>query len=135
MVTPSTNPFQRSRPDENRLGTIVGIELLTGEILWKHEGWNCHMSVAPAADAGEGRVLVVVGYELAAKMIQIEKRAAGNYGATELFTTEEFGDQTRRPILHDGFFYAQYGINNRRDGRVCMGMDGEINQQPGRGRP
>ena len=126
MVTPSTNPFRRSSPDENKLGTVVGIEPLTGRILWKYDEWNCHITVAPAVDAGENRILVVGGYELGATMIQVEKRSDGSYGATELFTTEEFGDQTKRPILHDGFFYAQYGTNSRRDGLVCMGMDGEI---------
>ncbi|MDO9614567.1 MAG: hypothetical protein Q7J86_08575 [Bacteroidota bacterium] len=38
----------------------------------------------------------------------------------------EFGDQTKPPVLHKGYFYAQYGTNNRRDGLVCMNMNGEI---------
>jgi outer membrane protein assembly factor BamB len=126
MVTPSTNPFRRSSPDENKMGTIVGIEPLTGKILWEYDNWNCHISVAPAVDAGENRILVVGGYELGAKMIEVEKREDGSYGATELFTTEEFGGHTKRPILYEGFFYAQYSTNSRRDGLVCMGMDGTI---------
>jgi len=28
--------------------------------------------------------------------------------------------------LHDGYFYAQYGTNRRRDGLVCMNMDGKV---------
>jgi hypothetical protein len=43
-----------------------------------------------------------------------------------VFTTEEFGDQTKPPILHHGYFYAQFGTNSRRDGLCCMNMDGEI---------
>ncbi len=58
--------------------------------------------------------------------------ADGTYGATELFTTEEFGDQTKPPILHNGYFYAQYGTNRRRDGLVCMSMDGQIMWKTGR---
>lgn len=126
MVTPSTNPFMRSSPDENKLGTVVGIEPLTGKILWKYEKWECHISVAPAVDAGENRVLIVGGYELGATMIKVEKQADGRYGTTEIFTTKEFGDQTKPPILHKGHFYAQYGTNSRRDGMVCMSMDGKI---------
>jgi hypothetical protein len=126
MVTPSTNPFRRSSPDENKLGTVVGIEPRTGEILWKHEKWECHISVASAVDAGENRVLIVGGYELGATMIKIEKKADGRYGTTELFTTKEFGDQTKPPVQHKGHFYAQYGTNSRRDGMVCMSMDGRI---------
>ena len=34
--------------------------------------------------------------------------------------------QTKPPLLHDGYFYAQYGTNRRRDGLVCMSMDGKI---------
>ena len=126
MVTPSTNPFRRSSPDENRLGKVVGIEPLTGKVLWEYDKWHCHISVPSAVDAGENRVLVVGGYELGAKMIQVEKRADGTFGTRELFTTEEFGDQTKPPIIHNGYFYAQYGTNRRRDGLVCMSMDGQI---------
>ena len=125
MVSPSTNPFSRSGPDENKLGKVVGIEPATGKILWEYDKWNCHISVPSAVDAGENRLLIVGGYELGATMIQVEKSDSG-YVAKELFTTEEFGDQTKPPILHNGHFYAQYGTNNRRDGLVCMNMQGEI---------
>lgn len=126
MVTPSTNPFRRSSPDEHKMGRIVGIEPLTGRILWDYDDWNCHISVATAVDAGENRVLVVGGYELGATMIKVEKKDDGSYDTTELFTTEDFGGQTKRPILHDGYFYGQYGTNERRDGLVCMDMGGAI---------
>jgi outer membrane protein assembly factor BamB len=125
MVTPSTNPFSRGNSSENKLGKIVGMEPQTGKILWEYDKWNCHISVASAVDAGDNRLLVVGGYELGATMIQVEKSEQG-FVAKELFTTEEFGDQTKPPILHDGHFYAQYGTNNRRDGLVCMNMQGEI---------
>jgi hypothetical protein len=59
-------------------------------------------------------------------MIKVEKKADGSYGTKELFTTEEFGDQTKPPILHNGYFYAQFGTNSRRDGLTCMSMDGKI---------
>jgi outer membrane protein assembly factor BamB len=126
MVTPSTNPFRRTSPDEDNLGKVVGIQTLTGEVLWEYDKWHCHIPVPSAVDAGDNRVLVVGGYELGAIMIQVEKKADGSYGTMELFTTEEFGDQTKPPILHNGYFYAQYGTNRRRDGLVCMSMDGQI---------
>jgi outer membrane protein assembly factor BamB len=71
-------------------------------------------------------VLVVGGYELGAVLIEVKKKADGSYGTTELFKTEEFGDHTKPPLLIDGYFYAQYGTNNRRDGMACMSMDGQI---------
>jgi len=68
----------------------------------------------------------VGGYELGAVMIKVEKQADGSYGAAELFRTKEFGEQTKAPILYQGYFYGEYGTNERHDGMVCMGMDGKI---------
>jgi len=131
MVISSTNPIgHRELPQT--LGKVVGIEPHTGVILWEYDKWHCHISVPSAVDAGDNQVLVVGGYELGATMIKVEKKADGRYGATEVFTTEEFGDQTKPPILHNGYFYAQYGTNSRRDGLVCMGMDGKIMWKSGR---
>jgi outer membrane protein assembly factor BamB len=125
MVTSSTNRI--GHPElADALGNVVGIEPLTGNILWKYDQWQCHISVTSAVDAGENKVLVAGGYELGAVMIKVEKKADGSYGATELFRTEEFGDQTKPPILHNGYFYAQYGTNSRNDGLTCMSMDGKI---------
>ncbi len=125
MVISSTNPF--GRPDKAKTpGNIVGIEPLTGKILWNFSGWNCHISVPSAVDAGSNKVLVVGGYELGALMIEVKKQADGSYLPTEVFRTEEFGDQTKPPLLHQGYFYAQHANNSRKDGLVCMRMDGKI---------
>jgi len=131
MVISSTNPIgHRELPQT--LGNVVGIEPLTGKILWEYDKWQCHISVPSALDAGDNKVLVVGGYELGATMLKVEKQADGSYAARVLFTTEEFGDQTKPPVLHNGYFYAQYGTNNRRDGLVCMSMDGKIMWKTGR---
>ena len=79
-----------------------------------------------AFDAGDNKVLVVGGYELGAVMLEVKKQADGSYRATELFKHNNFGDQTKPPILHNGYFYAQFSTNSTRDGMVCMNMDGEI---------
>lgn len=126
MISPSTNPFRRSSRDENNLGKVVGIEPLTGKILWEYDKWHCHISVASAVDAGDNKMLIVGGYELGALMIKVDKKDDGNYAATEIFRTVDFGDQTKPPLLHNGYFYAQYETNQRRDGLVCMNMDGQI---------
>jgi hypothetical protein len=125
MVSPSTNPFRRGSSEESKLGKVVGIDPKSGKILWEYDKWNCHISVASAVDAGENRLLIVGGFELGATMLRVEKTTSG-FAAKELFTTEEFGDQTKPPVFHDGHFYAQYGTNNRRDGLVCMSVEGEI---------
>jgi len=112
--------------DNTIYGKIVGIEPLTGEILWEYSNWECHIPVPSALDAGEGRVIVVGGYELGTVMIKVEKNVNNSYDVTELFRHNNFGDHTKPPILHNGYFYAQFSTNNRRDGLVCMNMDGEI---------
>lgn len=110
----------------SKKGNVVGIEPLSGNILWKYTNWNCRIPVPAALDVGQNRVLVTGGYELGATLLKIYKQPDGSYGARELFTTAEFGDQTKTPIFYKGFFYAEYGTNNRRDGMVCMSVDGKI---------
>jgi len=107
-------------------GNVVGLDPLTGEKLWEFNNWECHIPVPSAVDAGENKLLITGGYELGALMIKVEKQADGTYGTTELFRTEEFGDQTKTPIFYQGYFYAEYGTNNKRDGLTCMNIDGEI---------
>lgn len=125
MVTSSTNYI--GHPDlPKKPGNVTGIEPETGEVLWNFSGWECHISVPPVVDAGNNKILITGGYEYGALMIQVEKGADGSYQAKELFKTVEFGDQTKPPLLYNDHFYAQYGTNNRREGLVCMNMEGEI---------
>jgi outer membrane protein assembly factor BamB len=107
-------------------GKVVGINPLTGKILWEYTNWNCAIPVPSAVDAGEGRVLVTGGYEAGTALIKVEKNADGNYNVTELYKTVEFGAHTQPPVLYNGYFYAQYSTNERRDGLVCMSMDGQV---------
>jgi len=125
MVTSSTNPFGHPGAEKTQ-GKIIGIEPLTGKVLWEYKNWECHISVANAVDAGDGKLLVVGGYELGCVMIKVDKKSDGNYEITELFKHNNFGDHTKPPILLNGFFYAQFTTNSKRDGLVCMNMDGKI---------
>jgi len=107
-------------------GRVVGMEPLTGEILWDYTNWHCRIPVPGAMDAGEGKVLIIGGYQAGAAMIKVEKTSEGSYMVSELYKTVEFGAHTKPAILHDGYLYAQYSTNERRDGLVCMSMDGKI---------
>ena len=107
-------------------GNVVGLNPLTGEQLWIFSQWVCGIPIPGVVDAGDNKLLVTGGYELGALMIQVEKGQDGQYIAKELFRTVEFGDQTKTPLLLDGYFYGQYGTNSRRDGLTCMNMNGEI---------
>jgi outer membrane protein assembly factor BamB len=113
-------------------GKVVGIDPLTGKILWEYNNWQCGIPVPGAVDAGEGRVLITGGYQAGAAMIKIVKKADGSFGVTELYKNADFGAHTQPPVLVNGFFYAQYTTNERKDGLVCMSMDGQIKWKTGR---
>jgi outer membrane protein assembly factor BamB len=110
---------------------VVGINPQNGDVLWTYSDWSCWIPSSPAYDAGLNKILVIGGYRAGAAMIQIEKSGA-NYTVAELFKTEEFGEHTKPPLYYDGYFYAHYSNNERRDGLVCMSMDGEIQWKTGR---
>jgi outer membrane protein assembly factor BamB len=125
VVISSTNPIgHRELPQTP--GNILGIEPSSGEILWEYKDWECHISVPSAVDAGNNKVLVVGGYEHGTVMLQVEKKGDGSFSVTELYKHNDFGDHTKPPILHNGYFYAQFSTNSKRDGLVCMNMDGEV---------
>jgi hypothetical protein len=106
-------------------GKVAGINALSGEILWEYN-WDCRIPAPSAFDAGEGRVLMTGAYRAGAAMIQVNKNSEGGYDLEELFKTIEFGSHTKPPILYEDHFYIQYSTNERRDGLVCMTMDGQI---------
>ncbi len=125
MVTSSTNPFGHPGA-EKTLGKIIGLEPQTGKVLWEYKNWECHISVANAVEAGDNKLLVVGGYELGCVMIKVDKAADNTFTVSELFKHNEFGDHTKPPLLLNGYFYAQFSTNGKRDGLVCMDMDGKI---------
>jgi len=112
-------------------GSVNGLDPLTGTVLWTYTNWQCGIPVAHAVDAGEGRVLVAGGYRAGAAMIKVQKKADGSYEVTELFKNADFGTHTQPPILYKDHFYAQYTINERSDGLVCMTMDGQVKWKTG----
>ena len=117
-----------SRGGEGQSGSskVAGINPLTGKILWEYTNWSCMIPVPSAVDAGESRILITGGYRAGAAMIKIEKKADGNYGVAEVFKNPEFGSHTQPPMLINGHFYAQYSTNERKDGLVCMSIDGVV---------
>jgi len=73
MIFSSTNTFMHRDADKSK-GRILGLKPQTGKILWEYNDWENMIQVAPALDAGEGRVIAVGGYELGTAMIKVEKK-------------------------------------------------------------
>jgi hypothetical protein len=115
-------------------GSVNGLDPRSGKILWTYTNWQCPIPVPQPVDAGNGRVLVSGGYSAGSAMFKVEKKADGSYAATELFKNPDFGSHTQPPILYKDHFYSHYTINERSDGLVAMGMDGQVrwktDQQP-----
>jgi len=112
-------------------GGVTGLDPLTGAVLWTYGNWQCGIPVPHAVDAGEGRVLITGGYSAGAAMIKVQKAADGTYNVAELFKNVDFGAHTQPPILYKDHFYAQYTINERSDGLVCMTMGGQVKWKTG----
>lgn len=124
-VTSSTNTFQ-NREGNVTMGNVVGMDPSNGKILWQYSNWDCHIAVPFPVLADDNKLLIVGGYERGATMIQVNKKGDGTYDTSELFTTLDFGDQTKPPLYHNGHFYAMFRTNSKRDGLVCMDMNGNI---------
>ncbi len=107
-------------------GKVVGIDPLTGKILWDYSGWQCGIPIPSAFDAGNGRALITGGYNAGTVMLKIEKKSDGTYGVSEVFRNLDFGSHTQPPVLYNGHLYAQYSTNERKDGLVCMSIDGQV---------
>ena len=131
MVTSSTNRVAY-RDAEPAMGIVTGLDPRTGKTLWQYSNWECHIQVACAVDAGDNQLLIAGGYERGATMIKVNKKADGSFETTELFTTLDFGDQTKPPLFHNGYFYTMYRTNAKREGLVCMDMEGKIRWKTGR---
>lgn len=111
---------------------VVGIVPSTGKILWEYSNWSCSIPVPGAVDAGEGRMLISGGYNAGVAMIKIEKKSDGTYSVSELYKNPDFGAHTQPPVLYNGNFYAEYSTNERKDGLVCMSLDGQLKWKTGR---
>lgn len=124
MAFSSTNAYTHKDLEKSK-GKIVGIKPQTGEILWEYSNWENVIQIAPPLDAGDGRILVAGGYDHGVVMLQVTK-AGGKYNVKEVFYHNEFGEHTKPPVLHNGYFYGQFSTNSRRDGLVCMNMEGKV---------
>ena len=120
MITASAGRGENAKP-----GVVAGIDPANGKILWQYNNFSCGIPVPSALDAGEGRVLVTGGYNAGSAMFKVEKKTDGTYSVTELFKNAEFGAHTQPPILVNGNFYAQCSTNDKKNGLVCMSMDGQ----------
>ncbi|MEO5823639.1 MAG: PQQ-binding-like beta-propeller repeat protein [Vicinamibacteraceae bacterium] len=121
MITASAGRGRNARD-----GSVAGLDPRTGGILWTYRGWQNPIPVPQPVDAGEGRLLITGGYGAGTVMIKVDKKADGTYGVSEVFRNADVGSHTQPPILHQNHFYSHDTVNERSDGLVAMGMDGQV---------
>jgi len=110
---------------------VVGIDPLTGKVLWSYQGWRCRIPIPNVTEIGDGRLFITGGYRSGSAMIKVEKRD-GAYTVTEIYKTQAFGTHVHPPILYKGHLYAQCTDNTgRRDGLLCMDLDGNVKWKTG----
>ncbi|MBN2592150.1 MAG: PQQ-binding-like beta-propeller repeat protein [Sedimentisphaerales bacterium] len=112
-------------------GAVIGMDPNNGRQLWTYEGWSCRIPIPNVTEIGEGRLFITGGYEAGSAMIKITK-TGDSYAVTELYKTDGFGTHCHPAVLHKGHLYAHCTTNTRRDGMVCMSIDGKIMWKTGR---
>jgi len=112
-------------------GAVVGMDPQNGRQLWIYKGWSCRIPIPNVTEIGDGRLFITGGYEAGSAMIKVEKKG-DSYTVTELYKTDDFGTHCHPPVLHEGHLYAHCTTNTRRDGMVCMDLDGKVKWKTGR---
>jgi outer membrane protein assembly factor BamB len=124
MITASNGRGRNARD-----GSVVGLDPADGRVLWTYQGWQNPIPVPQPVDAGDGRLLITGGYGAGTVMIKVAKKADGTFGATEVFRNAEVGSHTQPPIFFKDHFYSHNTVNERTDGLLAMGLDGQVKWQ------
>jgi outer membrane protein assembly factor BamB len=106
-------------------GAVLGMDPGTGKRLWIYEGWSCQIPIPNVTEIGDGRLFITGGYKAGSAMIKVEKKG-NTYSVTELYKTNDFGTHVHPAVLHEGHLYAHCTTNTRRDGMVCMDLNGNV---------
>jgi outer membrane protein assembly factor BamB len=112
-------------------GAVIGIDPKDGRQLWIYDGWSCQIPIPNVTEIGDGRLFVTGGYKAGSAMIKVQKNG-DSYAVTEVYKTDDFGTHVHPAILYKGYLYGHCTTNTRRDGMVCMSIDGKLMWKTGR---
>jgi len=124
-------PGRRGASDDYAPGTVLGMDPKTGRTLWTYKNWHCRIPVPNVVEIGDGRLFITGAYKAGSAMIKVA-RAGENFTVTELYKTSGFGCHVHPPVLYKGHLYGHCTTNTRRDGMVCMDLDGNVKWRTGR---
>ncbi len=112
-------------PGRGQPGTVAGVSLENGSVLWRYTGWDCRIPIAYPTVLPDNRVFITGGYDAGSTLFQVTKGDDG-FDTEEIFSTMEFGSQIHQPLLIDGVLYGNSNSNRQKDGMACLTLDGTL---------
>lgn len=109
---------------KGRGSMVAGVDASNGKLLWTYEGWSCRIAIPTVMNIGDGRLFITGEYGAGSAMIKIT-HSGSTSKVTELYKTDICGSQIHQPLLHEGHLYMHSNGNSRRDGMLCMTLDGK----------
>ena len=107
-----------------RNSMVVGVSAADGKILWSYDGWSCRIAIPSVTAIGDGRLFITGEYGAGSAMIKITG-SGGSFKATELYKTDICGSQIHQPLQFKGHLYMHSNGNSRKDGMLCITLDGK----------
>ena len=104
---------------------MAGVDVADGKLLWTYAGYRCKIPIPGPTPIGDVRIFLTGGYNAGSAMIRV-RRGEGKFTAEQVFKEKKLGSQRHNPLLHQGHLYLNCNTNSRRDGLVCMDLDGNV---------
>ena len=102
---------------------ITGVDASNGKILWYNGDWQCRIPIASPVHLGDGRVFTSGGYGSGSIMLRVSK-TAGGFETKTIFKNADCKGQIHQPILYKGHLYVNANDKGKREGLMCMDLDG-----------
>lgn len=110
---------------------VAGVAAADGRVLWSHGDWTCAIPIPNPTPVGEDRVFVTGGYYAGSVMLKIGEKE-GKFSASVLFKNEDYGAQVPHPLLYKDHLYMLCNGNFRKNGLVCMDLQGNVKWKTGK---
>ncbi len=110
---------------------VTGMDAKSGKILWTYrDGWQCRIPITSPTFVGDGRIFLTGEYGSGSAMIKVSA-VGGTFRVEELYKTQVCGSQIQQPLLWKGHLYMNSNGNKRRDGFLCLALDGTVKWKTG----
>ena len=108
----------------------VGVDLRNGKVLWSYRDWKCQIPIASPFPVGDGRIFLTGGYGAGAALFKVQKTGS-EFTCTTLFRTKECNGQIHQPLLYKGYLYLNGNDKKKRNGLMCLDLNGKVRWQTG----